>query len=77
MSNYQERDQSGTIFPNNRKERESQPDFTGKAIVNGTPVYVSAWNKDNGRISLAFKNREAGAFDKKDQPADDPDSIPF
>lgn len=68
MSNYQERDQSGTIFPNTRKERESQPDFTGKALINGTPVYVSGWNKDGGRISLAFKNREAGAFERLPHP---------
>ena len=82
MSTYQEKDQSGSLFPNTRKERDSQPDMTGKAIVNGVPVYVSAWTKDGGRISLAFKNREAGAFDKKPEAgggdsfgADD--SIPF
>lgn len=83
MSPYQEKDQSGTLFNNDRKERESQPDFTGKAIVNGVPVYVSGWKKENGRISLAFKNREPGAFEKKEEPAkggqiyDADDSIPF
>lgn len=62
---YQGKDQSGTLFTNSRKERDSQPDWTGKAIVNGVPVYVSGWNKD-GRISLAFKNRQEGALDKKE-----------
>ena len=77
---YEEKDQSGTLFNNDRKQRDSQPDWTGKAIVNGTPVYVSGWNKD-GRISLAFKNREAGSFEKKDTatkaqaPLDD--DLPF
>jgi hypothetical protein len=63
---YQEKDQSGTLFKNDRKERDSQPDWTGKAIVNGVPVYVSGWNKD-GRVSLAFKNRQEGSFEKKPQ----------
>ena len=82
---YQEKDQSGSLFKNDRKERDSQPDWTGKAIVNGTPVYVSGWNKD-GRISLAFKNRP-GNVGSSSKPEDEPqqggggspmdDSIPF
>lgn len=67
IMSYQEKDQSGTLFRNQRKEREAQPDWTGKAIINGTPVYVSGWDKD-GRISLAFKNRQEGALEKKPEP---------
>lgn len=84
---YQERDQSGTLFKNVKKEKPNHPDYTGKAIINGTPVYVSAWIKDgaNGKfLSLGFKNREQGGFDKKQSAAqsqapldDDPDSVPF
>lgn len=71
---FEERDQSGSLFKNDRKERETQPDYTGKAVVNGTPVYVSAWLKEsaNGKkfMSLGFKNREEGAFEPKSSNGD-------
>lgn len=69
---YEERDQSGSLFKNQRKEKDSHPDYQGKAIVNGQPVYVSAWLKDgkNGKfLSLGFKNRQEGALDRKPEPS--------
>lgn len=58
---YEERDNSGTLYKNTRKEKDSHPDMTGRAIVNGKPVWVSAWSKTgkNGKfLSLAFKDRD-------------------
>jgi len=81
---YEEKDQSGSLFKNDRKERDSQPDYTGKGIVNGVPVYISGWVKEgNGKkfFSLAFKNRQEGGFgavEKKPAPTQLPDDeIPF
>jgi hypothetical protein len=51
-------DNSGALFRNERKEKDTHPDHTGKATVAGQEYYVSAWIKEkNGRkyFSLAFK----------------------
>jgi uncharacterized protein (DUF736 family) len=41
MSNY---DNSGALFKNSKKEKESQPDLTGKITVNGVDYTLSAWD---------------------------------
>ena len=34
---------SGALFPNNKKERDTQPDLTGKLNVGGKMFWISAW----------------------------------
>jgi hypothetical protein len=59
-SNNKQRDDSGAAFENNRKEKETHPDFTGQAMINGIEYWVSIWVKDpTGKatsewLSLAF-----------------------
>lgn len=58
---YEQRDNSGTLFKNDRREKESQPHATGTALIDGVEYYVSAWTKEGqkGRFqSLAFKRKE-------------------
>ena len=40
MSNY---DNSGALFKNSKKEKESQPDLTGKITINGVEYSLSGW----------------------------------
>lgn len=53
-----ERDNSGALFTNDRKQSDRHPDWTGKAMVDGVEYRVSAWKKTsrdgNDFISLAF-----------------------
>ena len=61
---YEVRDNSLTLFPNDRKDKPNQPDYRGDGMVNGVPVKLSGWKKTgkNGVfLSLAVQN--------KDQPA--------
>jgi len=61
---YEPRDNSLTLFPNDRKDKPNQPDYRGDGMVNGVPVKLSGWKKigKNGVfLSLAVQN--------KDQPA--------
>lgn len=56
---YEMKDGQGSLFQNKKKEKDSQPDLTGKAMVNGQMVDLSAWTKidKNGNkwLSLSFK----------------------
>lgn len=49
----------GVLFKNDRKDNESQPDYTGKLNVNGGDFDLSAWIKEakNGRkfFSVSIK----------------------
>ena len=61
MTNEQ-RDNSGAIFTNTRKEKDAHPDWTGSAMIDGREYWVSGWTKQgrNGEFySLAFKPKDA------------------
>ena len=60
---------NGGILFSNRKDKDTQPDYRGRANVNGTDCEVVAWTKQakNGMefLSLSFK------------PWPTEDSVPF
>lgn len=90
---YEERNNSGSMFPNARKEQENHADWEGSIMVDGKSYWLKAWNKRGQKgpwISLSVKDKVAGARDISRQagfepqgakPAtygdDDGDSIPF
>ena len=50
---YEHKENKGSIFKNEKKEKETQPDYTGQANVDGTVYNVSAWiNKSKGVKSI-------------------------
>lgn len=58
---YDQKDMSGVLFRNDRKEKDSHPDYTGNARIDGVEYWLSAWIKDgrNGKfMSLALKPKE-------------------
>lgn len=63
MSNYDNTNR-GQIWPNQRKERDTHPDFTGTANINGVEHWVSAWkrkpdaNPKAPSLSFSFKVKE-------------------
>lgn len=57
----QQRDNSGVLFRNEKREKDTQPHATGTATIDGIEYRVSAWTKEgkDGRYqSLAFKRKE-------------------
>lgn len=58
---YEQRDNSGTLFKNDKREAETHPHAKGKAMIDGVMYWVSAWTKDGakGRFqSLSFKRMD-------------------
>ena len=58
---YEPKDNSGSLFKNERREKDTHPHATGTAIIEGVEYWISAWTKEGnkGRFqSLAFKRKE-------------------
>jgi uncharacterized protein (DUF736 family) len=75
MSKDYDNTNSGTVFDNDRKEKETHPDFTGTLNVEGKEYWISAWKKTSkaGKrfISLAVKPKDGKQTVKKDDPEDE------
>lgn len=64
---YEQRDNEGAIFKNEKREKDTHPHGTGKAMIGGVMYWVSSWTKEGakGRFqSLAFKPMDANAAPK-------------
>lgn len=74
------KDNSGSLSKNTRKEKPTHPDIKGKATIAGVEYWVDGWAKDgeNGKwYSLSFKPKD-GTPAKPAQRAPVPeDDIPF
>jgi len=56
---FEPRDNSGSVFVNDKKESDKHPDRSGQAMIGGVEYWVSGWLKKtkDGKpyLSLAFK----------------------
>lgn len=58
---YEHKPNSGSIFPNDYKEHDRQPDWTGSAMIDGTEYRLAAWNNEGRNkdyISIKFQEME-------------------
>jgi uncharacterized protein (DUF736 family) len=85
MANYEQRDNSGVLFANNKKKNDREPDYRGDSMVNGQVVEVSAWSKPtkNGGLflSLSFREKQEYRPSQREiaperEPGED-DDVPF
>ena len=51
----------GVLFKNDRKEKDSHPDYKGSCEVNGVEMWMSAWIKEGAKgkfMSLSFEPKQ-------------------
>lgn len=60
---YEQKDNTGSIFRNEKKEKDTHPDGTGSALIDGVEYWVSSWNAVSKSgiqyRNLAFKRKDA------------------
>ena len=75
-------DNSGVLFVNDRKEKDSQPDYTGNIVMGGVKKRLAGWKKTSkSDPSMTFLSISVSDFqDKKEEPVQqksDQDDLPF
>ena len=80
---YEQKDNSGSLFRNDRKSEDTHADYTGRALLHGVEHWVDAWVHVSASgvkyMSLKFKpkeQREAPAPQAHSTALDD-DFVPF
>jgi len=61
---FEQRENSGALFRNDRKEKDTHPDYNGTANIEGVDYYINAWLKEgkSGKFfSFSFKRKDGGA----------------
>jgi uncharacterized protein (DUF736 family) len=68
---YEIKDNSGNLFKNNKKEKESHPDYRGAIKVDGKLYDVAAWVKEgkNGKFFSLSVKEPYQKGDKQSKPA--------
>jgi hypothetical protein len=79
---YELKDNTGSVFANDRKIEDTHPDRTGTAKIGGVEYWVSGWlhttKKGQTYLSLSFKAKNADNAKPKQSPRDDlNDQVPF
>jgi hypothetical protein len=61
MSDYQHKPNSGSLFKNDKREKDTHPHAKGSALIDGVEYWVSAWTNDgnNGKYQgLKFQKKD-------------------
>lgn len=80
---YEQRDNSGSFFKNDKKTSDKHPDYKGSAMIGGVEYWVSTWVKTSNS-GVKFFSQSFTAKEKR-QPGDAPtatshasdDDLPF
>jgi hypothetical protein len=71
---YEIKDLAGSLFRNQKREKDTHPNLTGSARINGIDYWVSCWSKptkdgSDKWLSLAFKPKDVQAGVQTGLPA--------
>ena len=82
---FEQRDNTGSLFKNDKREKDSHPNAKGSAMIGGVEYWVSAWTKTdkNGNPwqSMSYQRKdeqpERQERPKPQSAIGDPNDIPF
>lgn len=78
---YESKPGNGALFKNDRKEKDTHPDYKGSINIGGTEWQLSAWIKDGKKgkfLSLSAQQPyQKEQAPRGRQPGEDDDMIPF
>lgn len=75
---FEQKDNTFTLFKNDKGENPKRPDYTGKALVNGVEVRLSAWIREGKSGKFMSGTIEPPREQAKPAPvADLDDDLPF
>jgi len=80
MSGFEQKDNAGAIFKNDKKGNEKAPDYKGKAVVDGVEKEMALWLKKSkagaSYMSISFSEPYKSNTPKTSSAAVD-DDAPF
>jgi hypothetical protein len=87
---YEQKDNTGSLFKNDRKEQDTHADYRGSALIGGVEYWVDAWINTSSSgakyMSLRYKLKNGVANPGRGSdyqshnppaPADLDDEVPF
>ena len=81
---YEQRDNSGSLFKNDKREKDTHPNARGSCMIDGVAYWIDAWTKEGASgkwQSLSFKRKEEKREENRQEKAlsvaDMADDIPF
>jgi hypothetical protein len=78
---WEQRDMTGSLFKNDKKESEKHPNAKGSCMIDGVEYWMDAWTKKdkNGNPwqSVSFKRKDKQAGPKRAPAVDEDDAAPF
>jgi hypothetical protein len=82
---YQHKDNTGSLFKNERREKETHAHARGSALIDGVEYYIDAWTNESNDgskyQSLKFKRKDQqSGGSQRSRPsfnADLDDDVPF
>ena len=64
---FQQKPNSGALFPNDKKEKDTHPDLKGDFNIDGVNYWISGWKKAGSRgefISFSVEKKKAPGLSK-------------
>jgi len=62
MSNYQPKPDSGSLFKNAEKQKETHADYKGDALIDGVAYFIDAWVNETKQgkkyFGMKFKRKQ-------------------
>jgi hypothetical protein len=75
MAEYQHKENTGTMFRNDKREKDSEPEYKGSANIDGRDYWVSSWINET-KAGVKYMKFSFTPMEKKQQSSSRQSSPP-